>query len=78
MDHTGRECIPESVSLLHAHMHDDRDRVMLLQRHDGYGPSLEVMAADPDPDAVVTHDPTVLFESLPLLSVSPARALREL
>ena len=41
MDHTGDECVPMSVSLLHAYVADP-PRVAVLQRYDGYGPTLEL------------------------------------
>jgi hypothetical protein len=47
MDHTGRECVPRSVSLLEAHVNQPA-RVALLQRFDGYGPDLDVGAALPE------------------------------
>ena len=47
MDHTGVECVPRQVSLLEAHVNQPA-RVALLQRHDGYGPELEVGAELPE------------------------------
>jgi CRP-like cAMP-binding protein len=47
MDHTGRECVPRQVSLLEAHVNQPA-RVALLQRFDGYGPSLDVGASLPE------------------------------
>ena len=46
MDHTGSTCIPRQVSLLEAHVNQP-SRVALLQRHDGYGPDLDVGAELP-------------------------------
>lgn len=41
MDYTGSECVPESASLLHAYVHNPGE-VAILQRGDGYGPSLDL------------------------------------
>jgi hypothetical protein len=41
MDYTGTDCVPESASLLHAHMHRPQ-KVASLQRGDGYGPTLDL------------------------------------
>jgi CRP-like cAMP-binding protein len=46
MDYTGSECVPSQVSLLEAHVNQPA-RVALLQRHDGYGPELQVGAELP-------------------------------
>ena len=46
IDYTGGECVPRQVSLLEAHVNQPA-RVELLQRHDGYGPELEVGAELP-------------------------------
>jgi CRP-like cAMP-binding protein len=46
MDYTGSECVPRQVSLLEAHVNQPA-RVALLQRHDGYGPELQVGAELP-------------------------------
>ncbi len=46
IDYTGSECVPRQVSLLEAHVNQPA-RVELLQRHDGYGPELEVGAELP-------------------------------
>ena len=54
MDHTGDECVPLQVSLLHAHMEHATARLARLQGHDGYGPTLEAAEATqaPPPESV--------------------------
>ena len=55
MDHAGSECVPEAASLLRAY-ENDRDRIPVLQRQDGFGPDLTVntpaMAPKPTVDEI--------------------------
>lgn len=69
MDHTGSECIPTSVSLLHAHMHES-DRVAVLQRGDGYGPSLELTPLEPEESSPLDEVASLLAGCAPLALLS--------
>jgi CRP-like cAMP-binding protein len=64
MDHTGAECIPTSSSLLHAYTREP-DRVALLQRYDGYGPTLELAELEPT-DVASAADIAELLSSVPI------------
>ena len=48
MDYTGHECVPSEVSLLRAHMDQQHALVSLLQKRDGYAPSLDVLHSLPE------------------------------
>jgi CRP-like cAMP-binding protein len=71
MDHTGVECVPRQVSLLEARVNQP-DRVATLQRHDGYGPDLEVDAEPPAAFQRPAAELEGLLAALPLFAVLPA------
>lgn len=48
MDYTGRECVPNKVSLLRAYMEKQSKQVERLQRRDGYTGSLETIVKIPE------------------------------
>ncbi len=71
MDHTGAECVPRQVSLLEAHVNQPA-RVALLQRHDGYGPDLEVGSEPPATYRRPAQELKRLLADVPLLAPLPA------
>jgi hypothetical protein len=77
MDHTGRRCVPRQVSLLEAHVNQPA-RVALLQRHDGYGPRLEVGAELPAPYRRPAAELETLLAGVPVLAVLDPGELRAL
>jgi len=69
MDHTGGECVPMSVSLLHAYISDPQ-RVAVLQRHDGYGPTLELAPLEEESEtATSVNNIASLVSAVPILSL---------
>jgi CRP-like cAMP-binding protein len=68
MDHTGAECIPRQVSLLEAHVNQP-SRVALLQRHDGYGPDLDVGAELPATYRRPAAEIEALLSDVPIFAV---------
>jgi hypothetical protein len=76
MNHQGAECVPPAVSLLEAYM-NDRRRLAMLQRQDGYGPALDVS------EPVTRAEPTIeeveaLLAQVPILSMLDRVALHGL
>jgi len=68
MDHTGDECVPTSVSLLHAYI-TDPSRVAVLQRYDGYGPTLELETlVEAETDTSVSNIAS-LVSTVPILAL---------
>ncbi|MGE0710121.1 MAG: cyclic nucleotide-binding domain-containing protein [Planctomycetota bacterium] len=68
MDHTGAECVPLQVSLLHSHMERDAARLARLQRHDGYGPTLEAEEEPQAPPSTSVSAVERLLEATPLFA----------
>jgi CRP-like cAMP-binding protein len=68
MDHTGDECVPVNVSLLHAHMHDPT-RVAVLQRYDGYGPTLELAPLEEVETITSVDNIASLVSTVPILKL---------
>jgi CRP-like cAMP-binding protein len=68
MDHTGDECVPMSVSLLHAYVADP-PRVAVLQRYDGYGPTLELSPLEEADTAASVDNIASLVATVPILTL---------
>ena len=68
MDYTGGECVPRQVSLLEAHINQPT-RVALLQRHDGYGPELQVGAELPRTYRRPAGEIEALLAAVPILAM---------
>ncbi len=68
MDHTGAECIPPQVSILEAHVNQPA-RVALLQRHDGYGPHLDVGAELPASYQQPAAELATLLADVPMFAI---------
>ena len=68
MDHTGEECVPTNVSLLHAYVNHP-SRVAVLQRYDGYGPSLELAPLEEVETVTSLNNIASLVTSVPILAL---------
>ena len=77
MDHTGGECVPRQVSLLEAHLNQP-SRVAVLQRHDGYGPDLDVGAELPATYQRPAAEIEGLLAQVPIFAVLPEKERRTL
>jgi CRP-like cAMP-binding protein len=76
MDHSGPECVPTDVSLLHA-LTTDRSRVAALQRHDGLGPDI-VVGAPPVATEPTTDEVERLISEVPIFAMVGADDVRAL
>jgi CRP-like cAMP-binding protein len=75
MEYTGDECIPPSASLLEAHISKHPSRLALLQRHDGFAGSLEVL---PEVADVFTVDRATVLDCLQRVELFSALTVDEL
>lgn len=78
MGWSGTECVPAEVSLFEAHMTGNAARFALLQRRDGYAPTLEVQALVPEPFVAAVDEVERLLSAIGIFEPLDATERREL